>query len=67
MFMQLVSQYGGKEMQMHLLTSTKNATQLSPTYVAKDISIMNKYIKTLLLKSLINGQIYTLYTFKLNS
>ena len=46
---------------MYLLTSPKNATYLSPTYVANRISIMNEYIKAPLLKSLINGQLYTLY------
>ena len=61
---QLVSECGGKEVQMHLLTCPKNATYHSPTYVAKYISVMNGYIKAPLLKSLINGQFYTLYNDK---
>ena len=59
--LQLVSEYRGKEIQKHQLTSPKNATYFSPTYVAKYISIMNEYTKAPLLKSLINGQFYTLY------
>ena len=46
---------------MHLLTSPKNVTYFSPTYVAKYINIMNKYIKAALLKLLINGQFYTFH------
>ena len=52
---QLVSESGGKETQMHLLTSPKNATYLSPAYLAKYTSIMNEYTEVLLLKSLIKG------------
>ena len=58
---QLVSESGGKEIQMHLLTSPKNATYLSPAYLAKYTSIMNEYIEVLLLKSLIKGHFYTVY------
>ena len=57
----MVSECRAKEIQMHQLTSPKNAAYLSTTYVAKYISIMNEYIKAPLLKLLINGQFYTLY------
>ena len=59
--LQLASECGGKEIQMHLLTSPRNATYLLPTHVAEYISIMNEYIKVPLLKSLINGQFYPFY------
>ena len=57
---QLVSESGCKEIQMHLLTSPKNATYLSPAYLAKYTSIMNEYTEVLLLKSLIKGHFYSL-------
>ena len=62
--LQLVLECGAKEIQMHLLTSPKNATYLSPTYVEKYISIMNEYVEAPLLKSLINGRFYTFHNDK---
>ena len=41
----LVSECEGKEIQMHLLTSPKNTTYFSPTYIAKYIGIMNEVVQ----------------------
>ena len=43
---ELIGVCGGKEISSHLLTAPRNATYLSPVYVAKMVSVMADYIKT---------------------
>ena len=44
-FAELLSKYGGKELQNHLLTSPQNARYMSPDYLQKYIQIMDDYLK----------------------
>ena len=58
----LVAERDGKELQTHLLTVSKNATYISPVYVAKYIDIMNEYLKAPLLASLRTGKCTRAYS-----
>ena len=49
---ELVGTCGGKELQVHLLTSPKNATFMSPHFLQKYIQIMDEHLKLPLLASL---------------
>ena len=52
---ELVSECGGKELQTHLLTFSKNASYMSQGYLQKYITIMDYYLKIPLLISLKSG------------
>ena len=59
----LVAECGGKDLETHLLTASKNETYILPVYVAKYNGIMNKYLKAPLLALLRTGK-YTLSNYK---
>ena len=57
---ELISKCRSKELKTHLLTAAGNAN-MSPEYISKYISIINDYIKNLLIKSLAEQE-FTFFT-----